>query len=127
MSSHCHHLFSTELSPQVRQEIKNCSRIPYLTNQVLLSLFPSHDSKLSPLPPAALFLDMIDQPWDRWRYWLSLAIGQSPTAYQTPFGPDSLVNRLLYIIVQPFRILGKYGMRSQHFKQRLGNWLSRTD
>ena len=120
-------LFSTKLSEQLRQEIQNCSRISYLTNHVLFSLFPSYDQKPAPIPPAAFFLNIIDQPWDRWRYWLRLSIGQSPDAYHTPLGPDSLLNRLLYMMVQPFRILGKYTIRSQRFKNTLGNWLGRTD
>ena len=120
-------LFSVSLPKQLHQEIQNCSRISSLTNQVLLRLFPRDRPNPSLLPPAALFLNMIDRPWDRWRYWLSLAIGQSPDSYHTPIGPDSLMNRFLYMMVQPFRVLGKYGIPSYTLKQALARWLNRIN
>ena len=122
-----HVLFSVSLSNQLHQEIQNCSRIPMLTNQVLLRLFPPNKPNQSSLPTGALYLNMIDQPWDRWRYWLSLAIGQNPDGYHTPLGPDSHINRFMYMAVQPFRILGKYAIPSNKLKQRLVNWLNKTD
>lgn len=122
-----HLLFTTPLPNRLHQEIRNGFRIPYLTNQVLLRLFPPDGPNPLPIPSAALFLNMIDQPWDRWRYWVNLAIGQSAAGYHTPLGPDSLMNRFLYMIVQPFRILGKYGIRSKRFKQTLARWWQRID
>ncbi len=120
-------LFSSKLPKQLIQDIQNCSRISFLTDHVLLNLFPSNGQHMSLTPPAALFMNMIDRSRDRWRYWLSLAINQNPYGYHTPLGPDSILNRSLYMMVQPFRILGKYGIHSQEFKHTLGNWLGRIN
>ena len=93
-----------------------------MTLQISERIFRELNNQPLGFERTALYLGLRDRSVDRIRYYLYLCINTRPSHVWNLL-PHPLLFALLYYLILPFRLAGKYGLRSRRAKKAISRWL----
>jgi hypothetical protein len=120
-----HELLEAPLPVKVLERLKQDTVSQSLVGELKAQLFMEDNRSVAAIEPSVFYLQVRERWRDQARYVFHLCVARDPVI--TGHGAQSLPHFLilLYYLLWPFLLIGRYGLRSQKVKIRISQWLER--
>jgi hypothetical protein len=120
-----HELLEAPLPIKVLERLKQDTVSQSLVGELKSQLFMDDNRSVVAIEPSVFYLQVRERWRDQARYVFHLCVARDPAI--TGQGSQSLPHFLilLYYLLWPILLIGRYGLRSQKVKIRISQWLER--